>query len=105
LAPAFVGLDPLFFQSDKYQARSGKISKRGTPYLKKALSIIILPSLKTRVSNNVPAVRDRSFIINALAEKVAQYLPRKARDIGRNASEQSFYVILYTKVSTLLKSI
>ncbi len=34
---AFAGLDPTVYQSGKYKTRSGKISKRDTPYLRKAL--------------------------------------------------------------------
>ena len=34
---AFAGLDPLVFQSGKFTAKNNEISKRGSPYLRKAL--------------------------------------------------------------------
>ncbi|MBS7528827.1 IS110 family transposase [Fusibacter paucivorans] len=53
---AFAGLDTLVFQSGKYLARSGKISKRGTPYLRKVLYMTVTAGISnqsTGTSNKV----------------------------------------------------
>ncbi len=53
---AFAGLDPTVYQSGKYQARSGKISKRGTPYLRKALYMAASIGISKRSSGYINSV-------------------------------------------------
>ncbi len=53
---AFAGLDPAIYQSGKFQARSGKISKRGAPYLRKALYMAASVGISNRASGCINPV-------------------------------------------------
>jgi transposase len=63
---AFAGLDPAIYQSGKYQARSGKISKRGTPYLRKSLYMAVSAGISKR-SNGYANIVLRNYYDHLLA--------------------------------------
>jgi len=55
---AYAGLDPAVFQSGKFTARNNRISKRGSPYLRKALYQAAFVGISDRKGQAVnPAIR------------------------------------------------
>ncbi|MBF4691482.1 IS110 family RNA-guided transposase [Fusibacter ferrireducens] len=57
---AYAGLDPAVFQSGKYTAKNNKISKRGSPYLRKALYQAVCAGISKR-SNGYANKELRAF--------------------------------------------
>lgn len=91
---AFAGVDPSNFQSGKYEAKSGKSSKRGSPHLRKTLFQVASTHLKRK----------------PVDEPVFQFLDRKRAEgkhfyVYMTAASNKFLRIYYAKIKAYLVSL
>jgi len=91
---AFAGVDPSPFQSGKYEAKSGKASKRGSPHLRRTLFQIVSTHLKRSPKD----------------EPVYQFLDRKRAEgkpyyVYMTAASNKFLRIYYARIKAFLLSL